>query len=220
VPVGSDTSRVGTHEDEHLRRFVAARRRGDRGEMRRWWDELVIDVFDRMDGFVAAAHRGRLDADEHELAVQLAMIRFSKNLIETYAGSSMGELVNASKTLARGIAMDVQRRSVTRGRHMSLTLDKGWDLEADDPGGGPSWAEGDEAQRRFEEASAQRDRETFLAWALPKLRDNRRQVLALTLEGVPLEVIADTLATSRDNAYQLRSRGLKDLQTLKEQYDA
>ena len=58
--------RVGRHEAEHLRRFLDARARGDAAAMRRWWEELVIDLYDRVDGLVHAAHRGRLDAREHE----------------------------------------------------------------------------------------------------------------------------------------------------------
>jgi hypothetical protein len=77
--------------------------------MRRRWDELVIDFFDRMDGVVAAAHKGRLDDEEHELAVAVSRARFSKNLITTFDGISIGQLVNACKTLARGICIDVQR---------------------------------------------------------------------------------------------------------------
>src|SRR5690349_2700108 len=94
--------------------------------MRRWWEELVIDFHDRMDGFVAAAHRGRLDADEHELAVQLALTRFSTNLVNTFDGVSMGELVNASKTLAGFIAIDVQRAAVRISSNKTLSLDSGW----------------------------------------------------------------------------------------------
>ena len=107
---------MGSHADEHLRRFLAARAAGDGAGMRRWWEELVIDFYDRMDGFVYAAHKGRLDESEHELAVQAALIRFSTRLVETFAGGSMGELVNATKTLARGICMDVQRASVRARR--------------------------------------------------------------------------------------------------------
>ena len=55
--------------------------------MRRWWEELVIDFHDRMDGFVAAAHRGRLDHDEHELAVGWALAKFSTNLVSTFKGT-------------------------------------------------------------------------------------------------------------------------------------
>ena len=123
---------MGRHDDEHLRRFIAARERGDVAGMRRWWEELVIDFFDRMDGFVAVAHKGRLNHHEHELAVQMSMARFSERLIETYEGVSMGELVNACKTLARGICMDVQRREM-RAHGRARSLDAGWDADVEDP---------------------------------------------------------------------------------------
>ncbi len=42
-------SPVGRHDHEHLRRFLLARQAGDPVEMRRWWEELVID-FRRPDG--------------------------------------------------------------------------------------------------------------------------------------------------------------------------
>jgi RNA polymerase sigma factor (sigma-70 family) len=216
VSARRDPPTVGKHEDEHLRRFVAARAADDGAAMRRWWDEVVTDMFDRMKGFVAAAHKGRLDADEHDLAVQLAMVRFNNNLIRTFRGSSMGELVNATRTLARGICMDVQRRSMRHARHGGRSLD-----EAPDPDdAGPSLAEADESRRRHEDDEAQRDREDFLAWAIPQLKESRRRVIEMTLEGVPLEELATALDLSHANAYQLRSRGLKDLKKLKEQYDA
>ena len=41
---------MGRHEAEHLRRFLDARARGDAAAMRRGWEELVIDLFDRVDG--------------------------------------------------------------------------------------------------------------------------------------------------------------------------
>ena len=205
-----------THQDEHLRRFVAARAAGDRAAMRRWWDEVVIDVFDRMKGFVAAAHKGRLDADEHDLAVQLAMVRFNNNLIWTFRGSSMGELVNASGTLARRICIDVQRRSMRHTGHEGRSLDATPDPDAS----GSSWAEAEESRRRHEDDEAQRDREEFLAWAVPQLNESRRRVIEMTLEGVPINELATALDLTHANSYQLRSRGLKDLKKLKEQYDA
>jgi hypothetical protein len=45
-------------------------------------------------------------------------------------------------------------------------------------------------------------------------------VLELTLHGAELPEIMRELGVSRDNAYQLRSRGLKDLRALKERFDA
>ncbi len=219
MPAHRDPPTVVRHDAEHLRRFLAARRAGDAAAMRRWWEALVIDVFDRVDGLVAATHRGRLDDDEHELAVQLALVRISTNLMTTYAGTSMGELVNAIRTLCHGICIDVQRRSQARRARERLELDAGWNLDRDAARGAQPWAEGDEAVRRHERQQQQREREDFLDWALPQLNGNRGEVLRMTLDGVPLDDIAATLQTSRDNAHQLRSRGIKDLKKLKERYD-
>ena len=164
----SDPADVVRHDDEHLRRFLAARERGDAGEMQRWWGELVIDFFDRMDGFVAAAHRGRLDDEEHELAVQLSMARFARNLITTFDGVSMGQLVNATLTLARGICMDVQRSAVRAHRHEGPSLDEGWqDGREDAPP--PAWEAG-EAASRFEREERGAEVRDFLAWALPQVK--------------------------------------------------
>jgi RNA polymerase sigma factor (sigma-70 family) len=213
----SDSPGVGRHDDEHLRRFLAARTRGDAAEMRRWWDELVIDFYDRMDGLVAVAHRGRLDHDEHELAVQMSMARFSERLISTYEGASMGELVNACKTLARGICMDVQRAQA-RGRKGATSLDAGWSADAEDRPT-PSW-EADEAWHRHEREERSAEVRDFLGWALPQLADDRRRVLELSFDGASIPEICAELGISEANAYQRRSRAFKDLTRLKERYDA
>ncbi|HEV2754139.1 MAG TPA: hypothetical protein VGV36_09945 [Solirubrobacteraceae bacterium] len=206
------------HDEEHLRWFLRARARHDMAEMRRWWDELVIDFFDRMDGFVAASHRGRLDHDEHELAVQLAMIRFSKNLITTFEGVSMGELVNATRTLARGICMDVQSASMRARSHAGVSLDEHWHLDPQDSDRAAAW-ETEEAFRRMEAQERSRDVTSFLDWALPQVGDNRRRVLEMSFQGAELAEICGELHIEPDNAYARRSRGMKDLTKLKERYD-
>ncbi|WP_121248061.1 RNA polymerase sigma factor [Solirubrobacter pauli] len=200
------------HAEEHLRRFVAARRAGDERAMRRWWDELVIDVFDRMDGFVAVAHRGRLDNDEHELAVAMAMERFAHRLIATFNGTSIGELVNATRTLAQRICIDVQRASVRAHRHDGPSLDA-------PPEDGGSW-DAAEASRRYDDQQRASDTRQFLDWALPQLKPERRQVLELTFAGAELPEIVTELGISRDNVYQRRTRAMKDLAKLKDRYDA
>jgi len=194
---------VGKHAEEHLRRFLAARAGGDAVEMRRWWEELVIDFYDRMDGFIYAAHKGRLDEQEHEQALELALIRFSTRLCETFAGTSMGELVNATRTLARGICMDVQRSAIRARR--AVALEDEYTLE--------------ESSRRYEVAAEAADARDFVAWALPQLDEPRRRVLELTLHGAEIGEIMQELEITRDNAYQRRSRAIKDLAKLKELYD-
>jgi DNA-directed RNA polymerase specialized sigma subunit len=187
--------------------------------MRRWWDELVIDFFDRMDGFVAVAHKGRLNDDEHELAVQNSMMRFSEKLIDTYEGASMGELVNACKQLAAYICMDVQRASIRSRGSATESLDEGWNLDGEDRGA-PSWVAG-EAWQRLDREHRAADARAFIDWALPRIADERRRrVLEMTIEGVTVEDICGELGVSSANAYQLRTRALRDLKKLKEQYDA
>jgi RNA polymerase sigma factor (sigma-70 family) len=216
VAPSSETRGVGRHADEHLRRFLAARDRGDADQMRHWWNELVVDFFDRMDNMVYAAHRGRLDDEEHELAVQLAMTRFGTRLTTTFVGHSIGELVNACATLARGICIDVQRTSMRQAGHGDRSLDAG-DIEGAGPS--PRW-ESDEALRRFEQDERATEAREFLAWALPQIKEERRRVLELTFHGAEVGEIASELDITPDNAYQRRSRGLKDLKKLKERFDS
>jgi DNA-directed RNA polymerase specialized sigma subunit len=129
----------------------------------------------------------------------------------------MGELVNATKTLARGMCIDVQRTAV-RERRRSRSLDRGWDADADDR---PFTAwEADEAMSRYERDEQDADADAFLRWALPQLRGRRRDVVERTFYGAELHEICDELGLTPDNAYQLRSRGLKDLAKLKEAYES
>jgi hypothetical protein len=55
---------------------------------------------------------------------------------------------------------------------------------------------------------------------LPQVIESRRAVLELTLFGAEVPEIAEQLHITPDNAYQLRSRGLRDLAKLKERFDA
>ena len=194
---------MGKHAEEHLRRFLAARAGGDAVEMRRWWEELVIDFYDRMDGFIYAAHKGRLDEQEHEQALELALIRFSTRLCETFAGTSMGELVNATRTLARGICMDVQRRRSARGapsRSRTRTRSRSPRAATRSPRRPPT-------------------RGTSWPGRCRSSSEPRRRVLELTLHGAEIGEIMQELEITRDNAYQRRSRAIKDLAKLKELYD-
>jgi hypothetical protein len=206
---------VADPAEEHLRRFLAARRAGDATAMRRWWEELVIDFHDRIDGLLYLNHRGRLDDEEHELAKQLALTKFSRNLFETFNRSSMGELVNATKTLCFGICVDVQRSSIRTRKHEADSLDTGWD----DPDRGTSQWELDESTRRYDDAEAAADARGFLDWALPQVNDTYRAVLELTLHGATVPEIMQELEISQDNVYQRRRRGMQDLAKLKELYD-
>jgi hypothetical protein len=206
---------VADPADEHLRRFLAARSAGDAAGMRRWWEALVIDFHDRMDGLIYATHKGRLDDDEHILAMQLALTKFSRRLAETFRGTSVGELVNATKTLCFGVCIDVQRSSIRARKHETDSLDAGWN----GPDSGMSGWESEESRKRYDDAESAADARDFIAWAMPQIHDTYRPVLELTLYGATVPEIMEELGISKDNTYQRRRRAMQDLAKLKELYD-
>ena len=219
MPGRSDPTSVGKHEDEHLRRFVAARRDGDADEMRRCWEEVVIDFYDRMDGLVAGVHKGRLDDDEHEAAVSVALVKFGENLMHTFEGVSMGELVNASKALAKFVCMDVQRSSMRRREHEGPSLDavrEGPDGDVATHG----WAEVDQAWDDLTRREEQQDAADTASWALDQLDERSRRLLEMDLRDADISEIMQELNVSAANAHKIRSRALKKLRELLEGQDA
>lgn len=206
---------VAKHDDEHLRRFLLARRAGDTVEMRRWWGLLVEDFHERIRLRVAYESTGQLDRDEREDAVQLCLESFADGLFRTFDGTTMGELVNAMKRLVHFRCIDIQRKEA---RHSGASLDGGWD-EEDSDRPTPDW-EYDQAKRQFADAETGKDFMGFLAWALPQLPARPRRVAELMLASATTEEICAEFEVSVPNAHQLRSRASKELRQLKEQYDA
>ncbi len=222
MEAGRDPSSVPRHDEHTLRRFLAARRAGDAAGARRWWDELVRDNFDRVRGMVILRSRGHLSAVEQEEALQRALIKLSNNMIHTFNGSSMGEWVNATKTLVFGACVDTQRREKAASGHRAR-------LDATDDSGDETGQldrtvyRALEEQRREQEADEQdadddAQARDFLDWAVPRLSDKRRAVIELDRQDVPCEDIQKRLGVSRDVVYASRSRALKDLAKLREEY--
>jgi RNA polymerase sigma factor (sigma-70 family) len=201
-----------------LRRFVACRDTGDAAGAHRAWAELVTANLDRVRGMVALWGRGgRLSADEQEDAVQLAMVKLWRNMVETFEGTSMGEWVNAARTCTTYACLDVQRAAAIRSAREAPLEDRGGDEEEDRP----AWRLAEAARREQRRERERAEAREFVAWALPQLADERRRlVLERTLDGVPAEEIAAELGVEMGNLYQLRSRGLKDLARLRERWDA
>ena len=205
----SDPQTVAKHDEERLRRFVACRDAGDVAGARRWWEELVESNFDRIAAMVALQARGRLSAHERDEAVQRAIVKIWRNMVSTFAGTSMGEWVNSVRTCASFACADVQREAARRTRR-EAALDEASDYQ---------WREA--AQQEHRRDGERADARGFVEWSLPQMRNERqRLVIERSLDGVPAEEIASELAVSLPNLYQLRSRGLKDLAKLKELYDA
>lgn len=217
-----DPSSLPRYDEHNLRHFLAARNAGDEITARRWWDELVRDNFDRVRGMVILRSRGHLSVVEQDEALQRALIKLSNNMIHTFNGTSMGEWVNATKTLVFGACVDTQRREqVASGHRAALSA-------TDDAGEETGQADRNvykalEKQRLEQEANEQdadddaRARD-FLDWAVPRLSPKRRAVIELDRDDVPCEEIQARLGISRDVVYASRSRALKDLVELRQEY--
>lgn len=211
-----------TRDDRTFQQFLAARAAGDDAGMRAAWENLVVENYGRVRTIVIATSRGQLSASEQEDAVQQACIKLLNSMIRTFTGTSMGEWVNATRTLVRGVCIDVQR---AEQRHSEKRVS----LHADDDAG-------DEAENltlrvfhALEQADAARaadederdalaEKAGFLDWALPQLPEKRRLVIELDRQEVPAEEIEERLGMSRDAVYANRSRGLRDLARLAEEY--
>ncbi len=224
VAAARDSSHVARHDEEKLRRFVAARRAGDAGGARRWWDELLSDNFDRVRAMVYLESRGRLSPDEREDALQRALVRLAVKMIDTFHGASMGEWVESTRTLVKFACIDTQRRAQTVSRR-ERALDRPG--RGDDDAGGRRDAEVYKAieDRRRTAESLERDadvlgeRQAFLDWAVPRLSAQRRAVVELDRAGLSVEEIQERLGVSRDVVYASRSRALRDLAKLRQEYE-
>jgi hypothetical protein len=225
VAATRDPHDVGRHDEEKLRRYLAARQSGDEAAARRWWEERLTDNFDRVRAMVLLESRGRLSDDEQQEAVQRALIRIANNMIETFRGSSMGEWVESTRKLVKFACIDTQRRAAARSKHERSLNEAASEDDLDHRG---RWdAEVYEAieDRRREAEADEADAEAlaqgqaFLDWAVPQLPPKRRAVVELDRDDVPVEEMQARPAVSRDVVYASRSRALKDLAKLREQYE-
>lgn len=216
-----DPSPVSRHDDHKLRQFLVARRAGDEAGARRWWDELVRDNFDRVRGMVILQSRGHLSPTEQDEALQRALIKLTNNMIQTFNGTSMGEWVNSAKTLVFGACVDTQRReqAASKRRALNATDDEGHDTGRVDRDVYKALEKRrQEAEDADDTAELDAYAQGFLDWAVPKLSPKRRAVIELDRQNVPCEQIQERLGVSRDVVYASRSRALKDLAKLREEY--
>jgi DNA-directed RNA polymerase specialized sigma24 family protein len=222
VAATRDSRYVGRHDEEKLRRFLAARRVGDEPAARGWWEALLTDNFDRIRAMVALQNRGRLSRDEQQEALQRALIRIASNMIHTFRGTSMGEWVESTRTLVKFECIDTQRRAArTSRRERSLDPSDQDDGDAERVDA-ELYAAIEQQQRELETAEEDledlRHGQAFLDWAVPQISSKRRAVIELDRQDIPVEEIQRRLGVSRDVVYACRSRALKDLANLRGSY--
>jgi DNA-directed RNA polymerase specialized sigma24 family protein len=214
MPGGADQRSVDLSQEQLLRKFVACRDAGDGDGALHWWGRLVGANLDRVRGMVdVRASRYGLSADEREEAVQRALVKLWHKMVATFRGSTMGEWVNATKTLVEYVCKDVQRSAAKQSAH-ETSLHAQFDDPDDD---GADWL-GDELALQWYAGEQERvDAADFVTWALPQIADGRRRlVLERTLDGVPAEDIAAELDVTMANLYAIRSRAVKDMRKLHE----
>lgn len=222
VSAARDHPSVTGHAEHILRQFIAARSAGDDAAARLWWDRLVTENFDVVRNMVKATSYRHLSPAEQDDALQRALIKLINNMIHTFNGTTMGEWVNATKTLVYHACIDVQRRAETtskRSAPLHATGDAGEETDRLHPGVqkaiGRRHAETEADDR---EAESLAEGAAFLDWALPKLTEKRRKVLEFDRQGVANAEIERRLGMSRDAVYQSRHRGMADLERLREEY--
>jgi len=202
-------------DDELVRLFAHARDKGDRDRAVEIWEEIVTRHFDRVVAMVSAwrypGSGDRVQEKDRDEAVSLALWKVGKKLVGTFKGTTLPELRAAMKRAVDFACRDTLRRVGAYERHQAGSLDEAagedsnlsrYEEELSDEGGF------DEFERNEERRSATER----VAAALKKVpSEDMRRVLELTLDGLEVAQIAAQLNTSKDNVYQLRSRGMKKL---------
>jgi RNA polymerase sigma factor (sigma-70 family) len=211
---------VASHDEQVLRRFVACRDAGDGDGALRCWGELVERNYDRVRAMVDLWGRGgRLSPQERDDATQRALVKLWRNMVHTFEGTSMGEWVNATRSLVDFACRDVQRAGAVRSRR-ETSLDRQRVGDEGDLTGAHDSRLAKLAHEQHRREGERGEAASFVVWALPRIADERRRrVLERTLDGSPAEELAAELGVSIANLYQLRSRGLKDLARLWEQWN-
>jgi RNA polymerase sigma factor (sigma-70 family) len=201
-------------DDELVRLFAHARDKGDRDGAVEIWEEIVTRHFDRVVAMVSAwrypGSGDRVQDKDRAEAVSLALWKVGKKLVNTFKGTTLPELRAAMKRAVDFACRDTLRRVAAYEKHQAGSLNE--------PSGEDSNASRYEDEladdggfEAFDREQEQRSAAERVAAALKKLPDNMRQVLELTLDGLDVPQIAAKLNTSKDNVYQLRSRGMKKL---------
>jgi RNA polymerase sigma factor (sigma-70 family) len=218
VSAARDSSGVkefGSLKDHELvRLFAHARDKGDRDRAVQIWEEIVTRHFDRVIAMVSAwrypGSGDRVQEKDRDEAVSLALWKVGKKLVDTFRGTTLPELRAAMKRAVDFACRDTLRRVAAYEKHQAGSLNE--------PAGEDSNASRYEDEladdggfEAFDREQEQRSAAERVAAALKKLPDNMRQVLELTLDGLDVPQIAAKLNTSKDNVYQLRSRGMKKL---------
>lgn len=207
----------GDRDDAALvREFRRAYDAGDLPRATRCWEELVVRHVDRVAGLVGA-WRLREHPDvaippaDRDDVVQEALRRFAMRMIDTFEGTSVGELRSALRRLVDFACRD-HAREVMRREQREVPLDEPARDDADGERGRRDRSVARALERDLDDAEARREAADDVAAALELVsHDRRRRVIELQLAGASTEEICARLGVSRDVVYQDRNRALREI---------
>lgn len=192
-----------------LRRVAAARAAGDVEAARGDWETCVIRATARV-RIVVAAYRTTfgdpIPANDRDIVVNDAMERACRRMINTFEKFNETSFMAGMAGCAENACHDHIRRIGAVQRGLAGSLD---DPDRPEPLAA-ALARAEDDERAFEAAHR-------VASALERMENGaRRRAVELREEGYEYSEIADTMSVSVANAYQLVSRGKRDLRDLME----
>lgn len=212
-------------QDDLLRIVVICRENRDRFSRKRAkaaWGMLIAHDIDRVRNIVAlfrlSEHPGiQVARDKVDDVVHDCYLRLLR-MLRTFRGTSEGEYRAAMRTCVGFECRDHLRREMGVDKRTAGSLDEG----ASDAEGKPrpkfDSNIAKQAQQQIDDDGAMQrahERRSRVQAAIEKIeKPDQRRVVELTFAGRKTDEIMSELDTSKDNVYQLRSRGLKDLQRI------
>jgi RNA polymerase sigma factor (sigma-70 family) len=213
-----------------LRDYHAAIARGDLPAAGQAWDQLAEQNWDRIKQTVklfrfSAGNKGIREFDQGSAAseaflrVRAMGANFRKQEVEAFYAA----LVHTTQFACR----DYGRKEFRHTKRAAGSLDHRFDPDSEvGPYSGAlaAWeaARRDQAADRIHDEIEQQREESLMLWAIGQIKNDKyREVLKLTYnEKLTTDEIAKRLGISKENAYQRRSRGLRDLKKILDEHDA
>ena len=213
-------------EPDHLllRRYAAARARGDLPSATQIWEQLAVNNFDRITQIVKAFRfsPGGPGLPEHEWGsaaseAYLRVLAMGANFQAQEAGRFYAALVTCMQNSCR----DYGRKELRHERRIQGSVDQSFEPDGEAGPYDAALAAYDAELRRrtadaVEEELGRQEAEHLVGWAIGRIsNDNYREVLEMTyFHKLTAEQIADQLGISVDNVYARRSRGVRELETI------
>src|SRR4051794_11005589 len=207
-----------------LRRYHVAKAGGDLQAAAQAWDQLAEQNWDRIVQSVklfrfSKASKGIPDFDQGSAAsyaylrIRAMGANFRKQEIEAYYAA----LVHTTQFACK----DFGRKDFRHTKRSAGSIDQRYDADAEV---GPysnalaAWeaARREDSAEKIRDELEQRREDSLILWAIAQIKNDKyREVLEMTYKHqLTTEEIAEQLGISMENAYQRRSRGMRELKKI------